>query len=120
MKNIAVSGVILAAALMVSCGGCGKGAAPQAMAPEAKPVSTPAEKPKETAARAEKKEAAHKPIRTEDDIKEVYGRLEVVTLTDGKRYRGAVISVGDEYTMVTANGIVKIPMNEVGARDIIR
>jgi hypothetical protein len=112
-KSIIPMITVFAAAVFISCGGRDKAAA----VPEKVPACASEEK---TASSAMKKAAAHKPIKTEDDIKEVYGRLEVVTLTDGKRYRGAVISVGEEYTMVTAGGIVRIPMNEVGARDIIR
>jgi len=55
-----------------------------------------------------------------DDIRRQYGRLEVVYLYNGKKYEGAVISIDDFYTMVTVNGTVKIPMQDVKIREIVR
>lgn len=59
-------------------------------------------------------------FKTNEDIRREYGRLEVVYLFSGKRYEGAVVSIGDYYTIVTIGGVVKIPMNEVRSRDIIK
>ncbi len=59
-------------------------------------------------------------FKTNEEIRREYGRLEVVYLFSGKRYEGAVVSIGQYYTMVTVEGVVKIPMNEVRIRDIIK
>ncbi|HOP64577.1 MAG TPA: hypothetical protein PK358_11750 [Spirochaetota bacterium] len=67
-----------------------------------------------------RKKKVIKKIKTKEDIRKEYGRLEVVYLYSGKIYEGAVTSIDDVYTMVTVNGTVRIPMVEVRARDIIR
>ena len=59
-------------------------------------------------------------LKTNEDIKVKYGKLEEVFLYNGKKYEGAVISIDEFYTIVTINGTVKIPMNEVKLRNIIR
>ena len=61
-----------------------------------------------------------KKFETNEEIRQEYGRLEVVYLFSGKRYEGAVISIDNYYTMVTVNGIIRIRMEEVKARDIIK
>jgi len=66
------------------------------------------------------KKIVAKNFKTKEDIRKEYGKLEVVYLYSGKRYEGAVISIGEVYTMVTVNGTVRIPMKDVRARDIIR
>jgi len=55
-----------------------------------------------------------------DEIKEEYGKLETVTLWNGKTYTGAVINTDEVYSIVTVDGLIKIPMKEVKIRDIIR
>jgi len=57
---------------------------------------------------------------TNDEIKNEYGKLETVILWSGKRYTGAVISSDKIYSIVTVDGIIDIPMNEVKIREIIR
>lgn len=60
-------------------------------------------------------------IRSNDDIKRVYGRVETVYLFDGKSYTGAVIvSNAEDYTIVTVGGVKKVPMTRVKMRRIIR
>jgi len=61
-----------------------------------------------------------KVFNTKEDIRQEYGRLEIVYLFNGKKYEGAVISIDKYYTMVTVEGIVKIPMENVKVRDIIK
>lgn len=61
-----------------------------------------------------------KKLETNEDIKNEYGRLEVVYLFDNTKYEGAVISTDEFYTMVTTGGIVKFPMNQVKLRNIIK
>lgn len=72
----------------------------------------------------EKEKPQEKPksrkFETNEDIRQEYGRLEVVYLFSGKKYEGAVISTDEFYTMVTVNGIVKIPMKDVKIRKIIK
>jgi hypothetical protein len=51
-----------------------------------------------------------------EEIKKVYGRLEVVYLFDGREYTGVVLSVDSFYSMVTIDGLKKIPMKDVKMR----
>lgn len=62
----------------------------------------------------------HVKFKTNREIRDRYGRLEIVTLRNGMTYEGAVISTGGLYTMVTVNGVVSIPMSQVKMRDIIK
>jgi len=77
------------------------------------------EKNQVTAVRVSTKPAKKK-FNTNEDIRQEYGRLEIVYLFNGKKYEGAVISIDKYYTMVTIEGIVKIPMEKVKVRDIIK
>ena len=77
------------------------------------------EKNQVTAVRVSTKPAKKK-FNTNEDIRQEYGRLEIVYLFNGKKYEGAVISIDKYYTMVTIEGIVKIPMEKVKVRDITK
>jgi len=55
-----------------------------------------------------------------DEIKKEYGKLETVTLWNGKSYTGAVINTDEVYSIITTDGLIKIPMKDVKVRDIIR
>ena len=60
-------------------------------------------------------------IRSNDDIKRVYGRVETVSLFNGKSYTGAVIGRNAvDYTIVTVGGVKKVTMSDVKVRKIIR
>ncbi len=60
-------------------------------------------------------------IKTNDDIKRVYGRVETVYLRDGRSFTGAVTgSTAQEYSIVTVDGMKKVPMRMVKMREIIR
>lgn len=74
----------------------------------------------ETPSQARPATAGKRRITTTDDIRREYGRLEVVTLRDGRQYRGAVITTSDIYEMVTVDGNVRFAMSEIQARDIVR
>lgn len=54
-----------------------------------------------------------------EEIKKVYGRLEIVYLFDGREYTGVVLSVEEYYTMVTVDGVKKIPMKDVKVRVLL-
>ncbi len=58
-------------------------------------------------------------IKTKEEIKQIYGRVEIVTLYNGQSYTGAVISIDDVYTMVTTEGMKKISMEDVKMRTIL-
>lgn len=75
---------------------------------------------KDSAAGKSVPKAVKKIFKTNEEIHREYGRLEVVYLFSGKRYEGAVISIDNYYTIVTVDGLIKIPMNEVKIRDIIK
>ena len=55
-----------------------------------------------------------------DEIKKEYGKLETVSLWNGKKYTGAVINTDEIYTIITVEGTIKIPMKDVKIREIIR
>ncbi len=60
-------------------------------------------------------------LTTIDDIKREYGRVETVHLYGGKSHTGAVIATdGRNYTIVTLEGQVQVPMKDVKTRVIIR
>jgi hypothetical protein len=54
-----------------------------------------------------------------EEIKKVYGRLEIVYLFDGREYTGVVLSVDSFYTMVTIDGVKKLPMKDVKMRVLL-
>lgn len=59
-------------------------------------------------------------FKSNDEIKLRYGKIEEVYLYNGKKYEGAVLTTDEVYTIVTIDGTIKIPMNEVKLRNIIR
>ena len=59
-------------------------------------------------------------FKSNDEIKREYGKLETVTLWNGKTYTGAVINTDSLYTIITVEGLTKIPMKDVKMREIIR
>lgn len=59
-------------------------------------------------------------IRTNNDIKEKYGRLETVYLRDGSSYTGAVVISKEMYSIVTVKGVYNFMMSDVLKREIIR
>jgi hypothetical protein len=60
-------------------------------------------------------------LKTNDDIRRLYGRVETVYLVDGRSYTGAVVATdGKVYSIVTLGGVKKVPMGMVKMRDIIR
>jgi len=44
---------------------------------------------------------------------EKYGRVDEITLYSGRRYRGVILSRGENYRVMTARGIVHIPAREI-------
>lgn len=59
-------------------------------------------------------------FKSNDEIREEYGKLEIVALYNGREFMGAVISIDEFYTMVTLEGLIKIPMGDVKTRIIIK
>jgi len=59
-------------------------------------------------------------FKTNDEIKQEYGKIETVHLWNGRVYTGAVINTDKLYSIVTVNGVIKIPMKDVKLREIIR
>lgn len=72
--------------------------------------------PKEIPVKTQKKSS----FKSNDEIKREYGKLETVILWNGKNYTGAVISTDPVYSIVTVDGTVNIPINDVKIREIIR
>jgi hypothetical protein len=61
-----------------------------------------------------------KQFRSNEEIKKEYGKLETVTLWNGKTYTGAVVNTDETYSIITIDGLINIPMKDVKVRDIIR
>ncbi len=59
-------------------------------------------------------------FKTNDEIKEVYGRIETVYLWNGKTYTGAVVSNNSIYQIVTTEGTKVIPIKDVKLREMIK
>jgi len=59
-------------------------------------------------------------FKSDDEIKKEYGKLETVTLWNGKNYTGAVVNTNETYRIITVEGIINIPMKDVKMREIIR
>ena len=59
-------------------------------------------------------------FKSNDEIKDEYGKIETVHLWNGKTYTGAVINSEEVYSIVTVEGLIKIPMKDVKLREIIR
>jgi len=59
------------------------------------------------------KEGSAKKRMTIDDIRSKYGGIYDVILYSGKRYRGAVISRGSVTRIMTVNGVVAVPSNNI-------
>jgi hypothetical protein len=66
------------------------------------------------------KQAKKTKFRSNDEIKEEYGKIETVYLWDGRSYTGAVVTTDELYSIVTLKGVIKIPMKDVKLREIIR
>ncbi len=58
--------------------------------------------------------------RTIEEIKEVNERIDVVKLYSGKTIQGAILSRGDNYTILTTAGVVEVPKKDVRAVSVIR
>ena len=60
-------------------------------------------------------------FKSNDEIKQEYGKIETVYLYSGEVYTGAVIqNDAEKYTIVTVSGVINIPMSDVKIRNIIR
>lgn len=59
-------------------------------------------------------------FKSNEEIKQEYGKIETVHLWNGKVYTGAVVNSEELYSIVTVEGVVKIPMKDVKLREIIR
>ncbi len=100
--------------------------APEQKTEPVKTVTAPAEKPadhaqKETMAYEEPAAVSSEAkYDTLDQMRKDYPRLEVIQLYNGRTYSGAIVSIDENFTMITVDGIVKIPQNKVRQREIIR
>ncbi|MFW5861847.1 MAG: hypothetical protein ACOCWZ_06310 [Spirochaetota bacterium] len=100
--------------------------APKQKTEPVKTLTAPAEKPANPAQKeptADKEPAAvstDTKYDTLDQMRKDYPRLEVIQLYNGRTYSGAIVSINENFTMITVDGIVKIPQNKVRQREIIR
>jgi len=100
--------------------------APEQKSEPVETVTAPSEKPANPAQKEipdDKKPAdvsAPAKYDTLGQMRKDYPRLEVIQLYNGKTYSGAIVSIDENFTMITVDGIVKIPQNKVRQREIIR
>jgi len=100
--------------------------APEQKTEPAKTVTAPAKQPSEPAPKetpADKEAAAvsaDAKYETLEEMRKDYPRLEIIQLYNGKTYSGAIVSIDENFTMITVDGTVKIPQNKVRQREIIR
>jgi hypothetical protein len=76
--------------------------------------------PKKLSPEAVVKKPKKTKFKSNEEIKEEYGKIETVYLWDGRSYTGAVVTTDELYSIVTLKGVIKIPMKDVKLREIIR
>lgn len=100
--------------------------APEQKTEPVKTVTAPVEKAADHAQKETTSDEEPTAISTEakydtiDQMRKDYPRLEVIQLYNGRTYSGAIVSIDENFTMITVDGIVKIPQNKVRQREIIR
>lgn len=57
---------------------------------------------------------------TMEEIKEAFDRIDEISLYNGKVLRGAIIERGRQYSILTTNGTVRVPENQVRSVRVIR
>lgn len=55
-----------------------------------------------------------------EQIKEVFDHIDELSLYSGKTIRGAIISRGTEYSVLTTEGVVKVPADKIRQTNIIK
>ncbi len=83
------------------------------------PIAVRAAKKTDSRKKTEDESQLQTKFNSNEEIKKVYGRLESVYLFDGREYTGVVLSVDNNYTMVTVDGVKKLPMKDVKMRLLI-
>lgn len=54
------------------------------------------------------------------EIKEAFNRIDVITLFSGQVIRGAIITTGRTYDVLTPQGMVKISESEVRSIEVLK
>ncbi len=89
-----------------------------------KPVVEKEKKIDNTIKAEEKKEDVQKLIqkenRTEKEIKQVFQRIDEISLYNGRVVRGAIINRGRTYSVLTTNGTIKVPESQIKSVRVIR
>jgi hypothetical protein len=89
-----------------------------------KPVVEKEKKIDNTIKVEEKKEEVQKLIkkenRTEKEIKQVFQRIDEISLYNGRVVRGAIINRGRTYSVLTTNGTIKVPESQIKSVRVIR
>ena len=117
-KRISVYLAVTAIAIFFITSQIMKGGKTAAVLPDNPPEKIKTEKVKINPAVV--KNTPKKQFRSNDEIKKEYGKLETVTLWNGKSYTGAVVNTDETYSIITIDGLINIPMKDVKVRDIIR
>lgn len=117
-KRISVYLVIIAIAIFFITSKIIKGNKTTAVLPDAGPEIIKSEENKILAPVV--KSTLKRQFVSNAEIKKEYGKLETVTLWNGKTYTGAVINTDKVYSIITLDGLIKIPMKEVKIREILK
>jgi hypothetical protein len=96
---------------------------PEAIESTVKKATTGEDETKETSAEARQeklKALMEKKTRSIEEIREVFNRIDEITLYNGRVIQGAVISRGERYTILTPGGTVSIPEKEIKGSRILK
>lgn len=61
-----------------------------------------------------------KKTRTIDEIREVFSRVDEITLYNGRVIQGAILSRGAQYTILTPDGTVTVPEEEIKSSGVVK
>ena len=62
----------------------------------------------------------NKKTRTIDEIREAFNRVDEITLYNGRVIQGAILSRGAEYKILTPDGTISVPEEEIKSSGVIK
>lgn len=66
------------------------------------------------------KQIMNKKTRTIDEIREAFNRVDEITLYNGRVIQGAILSRGAEYKILTPDGTISVPEEEIKSSGVIK